>query len=223
MSVALLVRLKSPATLVDIEVASSAALRELLNLEHGLQVSATFDESDRIGAKSDGLLKDGSKRVVCSPLKQEEQARITHLTIPVRVPTIDDSYSFVDQNYASVEWHFKKTPLCWALVAAVAAGLAMKQESEIEDNAGFFTRSNVQTPSEFCRTLRLQTPQEDAELAAVALYAKMPKSAEIAEWLPAVDHAIGRFTPRWRAAALHRSPIGLSRTAVGFSRHTPAF
>ena len=61
------------------------------------------------------------------------------------------------------------------------AGLAMKQESEIEDNAGFFTRSNVQTPSEFCRTLRLQTPQENAELAAVALYAKMPKSAEIAE------------------------------------------
>jgi hypothetical protein len=183
MSVTLLVKLNRSMPLNEIEAASAAAMRELLNLGQDPSVIARFDESGRMGSSSDGLLTDSSNGVVCSLLGHEEKVAVTPFTVPFQVPMSDDSSSFVNQNYVGVDWHSRKTPLCWALVAAVAAGLARKQESEIEDNAGFFTKANVQTPDEFCRILRLPTPQADVERAAVALYEKMPKSAEVTEWL----------------------------------------
>jgi hypothetical protein len=183
MSVILLVKLKSPLPLNEAGSASSVALRELLNLEHEPFVRAVFDESDLMGSASTGLLIWNSCRVVFSLSGHEEQARVTPFTAPVGVATNEGSYSFSDQSYLSITWHFKKTPLCWSLVAAVAVGLARKQGSAIGDNAGFFTNTELQGPDEFCRTLRLTTQQTDVERAAVALHGKMPKSAEITEWL----------------------------------------
>jgi hypothetical protein len=183
MSVALLVKLKRAVALDEIELASSAALKELLNLNDVPGVTARLDASDRVGSQSSVLLTESSNRVVCSLAGHDEKVVVTPFTVPVQVPTNDGSYSFADQDYASIGWQFKKSPLCWALVGAVALGLARGLGSEIEDNAGFFSAVNAQRPEEFFRALRIPTPQVDVELAAAALYAKMPKCSEIAEWL----------------------------------------
>jgi hypothetical protein len=183
MSVALFVRLKRPVPLVEIESASVAGLQELLNLVHKPFVSARFDQSDRMGSPSSELLTDSSKRLVCSLGGHQEKASVTPLSVPMQVPTNDGAVSFADQHYVSIKVYCQKTPLCWALVGAVAVGLARNQNAEIEDNAGFFIRGNVQGPDEFCRTLRVRTPHSNMELAAAELYANMPKSAEVAEWL----------------------------------------
>lgn len=183
MSIALLVRSNYPLALVEIETGASAALRDLLNLDRATVVRASFDDSDRSSNSTILRLAGGSRRVLCSLVGHDEQVAATPLTVPVQLPTNDGSFSFADQVYVSVEWHFKKTPLCWALVAAVAAGLARCQGAEIEDSAGFFTTANNQTPDVFCRTLKLDSPNTDPNLAAIQLYAKMPKSAEVTEWL----------------------------------------
>jgi hypothetical protein len=167
----------------DIGTATSVGLRDLLNLGYNPSVTTNLDESDRAGSPSNGFLMESSKRVLCSLAGHDEQVAVTALTIPTHVATEGDSYSFVDQTNVSIRWHFRKSPLCWALVAAVALGIARSQGAEIEDNSGFFTSVNVQGPDEFCQTLRLSSSQSDLDAAAEALYSKMPKSAEVTDWL----------------------------------------
>jgi hypothetical protein len=176
-SVSLFVKLNHPMPLHDIENIASSSLRELLNLDYNPSVTASFDVPARIGNPSNELLTESSKRVLCSLVGHDEQVAVMPLTIPVHIGTVVDSYSFADQAYVSVDWHFRKSPLCWVLVAAVTLGIARSQSAEIEDNSGFFTTVNVQGPDEFCQTLKLSNPETDLEAAAEALYNKMPKSA----------------------------------------------
>ncbi len=183
MSVALLIRLPRPLALADLEKASSAALRELLNLDWDPVINAKFDKTDAVGDPSSSLLSGSSKRVVCSLVGYEEKVAAAPFTVPVQTQTTGDSYTFADQDYVSVGWLFKKTPLCWALVAAVALAVARAEGSEIEDNSGFFTTENVQRADDFCSGLSLPESHSDPEAAAQTLYAKLPKSAEIADWL----------------------------------------
>jgi hypothetical protein len=183
MSVTLLVKLNRPISLGDIEVVAASALGELLNLGWRPGVTANFDESDRGGSESVALLTASSKRVLCSLHGHDEKVAVTPMTVPVQVATDKGSFSFADQAYLSIGWHFRKSPLSWALVGAVALGIARDLGSEIEDNSGFFTIANVQVPDDFCRMLRVPTPQADVESAAEAFYRRMPKSIEITEWL----------------------------------------
>jgi hypothetical protein len=139
----------------EVATAASSALEELLNLDGNTVVSASFDESDRGGFQSNGLLTESSNRVLFSLAGHNEKVAVTPMTIPVQVDRGDESYSFADQAYLSVGWHSQKSPLCWALIGAVALGIARRLTSEIEDNAGFFTNVNIQGPDEFSRSLRL--------------------------------------------------------------------
>jgi len=165
----------------EIEGAVSSALRELLNLERTPVVVACFDESDQRSSK--GFLGEGSIRVVCSLGESDEKVAVTPIKIPVQVATDDGSYSFADQDYLRIVRYSGTSPLSWALVGAAALGIARSLGSEIEDNAGFFTNANVQGPDEFYRALRVSTPQANLKSAAEVLYSRMPKSAEISEWL----------------------------------------
>lgn len=185
MSVVLLVRLKHALAVADLERASSAALRGLLNLECEPVVSAGFDETDKSGQISDRVLTGSSRRVICSVERHAEEVVVSPFTVPVQSQTDGDSLSFVDQDYISVGWHFKKTALSWALVAAVAIGAAKSEDSEIEDNSGFFSTENVQRADDFLSRISLPTSHSDAQVAADAFYVRLPKSAEIAEWLQA--------------------------------------
>ncbi len=183
MSVTLLVKLQRPLALGDLEKASSAALRELLNLDHDPVINARFDETDTVGGLCGSLLTAASKRVVCSLMGYEEKIAVAPFTVPVQTQRTGNSYCFADQNYVSVAWLFKKTSLCWALVAAVALAVAKEEDSEIEDNSGFFTKENIQRPDYWRSNISLRVPYSDLEAAAQAFYAKLPKSAEIADWL----------------------------------------
>lgn len=183
MSVTLLVNLNRPIPLSEIEEVVSSALGELLNLDRNPDIKASIDESDRGGTPSENVLTATSNRVLCFVPGHDEIATVTPMTVPVQTATADGSYAFSEQACLSVAWHFKKSPLCWALVGAVALGIARSQGSEIEDNSGFFTIANVQSPEEFCQMLRVPTGQTDLESAAEALYSKMPKSAEVTAWL----------------------------------------
>ena len=183
MSVALHVKLSRPVSLDEIEGAVSSALAEILNLDSKPDITARFDESDLEGSRSNGLLTEGSIRILCSLAGHDAQAAVTPITVPVQVDTNDGSYSFADQGYLSVSRYSGTSPLSWALVAAAALGAARILGSEIEDNSGFFSNSNIQGPDEFCRNLRAPKPQTDPESAAEALYNTMPKSAEVTEWL----------------------------------------
>jgi hypothetical protein len=181
MSVTLLVKLERPVLLGEIESSSSRALQDLLNLEQELLISAKFDDSDRVGSPSNGFFTASSYSVVCSLAGHQETVAVRPLTVPVQTPAGDGSFSFHDQSYLSITWHVRKTTLCWAMVAAVAVGMARMVRSTIQDYAGFFTNTEEQAPEEFCQALRITTPQTSLSLAAEALYAKMPKSAEIVQ------------------------------------------
>jgi len=170
-------------SLHDVESSSSLALQELLNLEVMPAISARFDLSSRVGNSSEMLLSEKSKRIVCSLPGHEEEVAVIPLTIPVQIPTKDGSYAFADQCEVSVRWEYKRSPLCYALNAAIALGLARNQGSEIEDNAGFFTLANEQAPEEFARVLTLSVPQTDIGRAVAELYARMPKSMQLIERL----------------------------------------
>ncbi|MFN7932133.1 MAG: hypothetical protein U0R19_02325 [Bryobacteraceae bacterium] len=179
----LLVKLNRPISLGEIEEAASSALGELLHLDGNPGIMARFDESDQGGSPSNGQLTETSNRVLCSLPRYHERVAVTPMTVPVQVVNDDGSCSFADEAHVSIGWQVRKSPLCWALVGAVALGMARNSGSEIEDNSGFFTIANVQRPDEFCRMLRVPTPQPDLESAAETLYNRMPKSVEIAEWL----------------------------------------
>lgn len=183
MSVTLLVKLTRSLSLGEIEAAASSALGELLHVDGNPGIVATFDESDQGGGPSNGRLTETSNRVLCLLPRHDERVVVMPMTVPVQVATNDRSYSFADQAFVSIGWQARKSPLCWALVGAVALGVARILGSEIEDNSSFFTVANVQRPDEFCRMLRVPMPQPDLESAAEMLYNRMPKSAEIAEWL----------------------------------------
>jgi hypothetical protein len=167
--------------LEEIEAATSSALRELMNIERTPLVVARFDDFDRHPPK--GLLAEGSGRVVCSLGESNEKVAVTPLEIPVPVSTDDGSYSLADQDYLVIARDSGTSPLSWALVGATALGIARSLGAEIEDHAGFFVKANVQGPDEFYRALRVSTPQTDMRSAAEVLYSRMPKSAEILEWL----------------------------------------
>ena len=62
MSVVLLVKLKHPIALTDLERITSRALRELLNLENEPVVSAAFDEADTSGEVNNKVLTGSSRR-----------------------------------------------------------------------------------------------------------------------------------------------------------------
>lgn len=179
MSVALFVKLRRPIPLGDIESFSSAALQQLLVLSIAPPVTAKFDLSSPAGDSSNDLLGVGAKRVLCSIVGHEEEVAIMPLSIPMQVPMEDDSIRFADQAYISVRWEYKRTPLCYALNAAVAAGIARCQDSMVEENSGFFTLTGDQPPDDFIRSLGLSALQKDIEQAAVYLYAKMPKSTQL--------------------------------------------
>jgi hypothetical protein len=181
MSVTLFVRLNRPIKLEAIEGAVACALRELLNLERTAVVVACSDDADQ--RPSNGVLAEGSSRVVCSLGESNEKVVVTPIRIPVQVATDGGSYCFADRDFLSIARHSGTSPLSWALVGAVALGIARSVGSEIEDNAGFFTDANVQGPDEFYRALSVSTPQADLKSAAEALYGRMPKPTQVSEWL----------------------------------------
>jgi hypothetical protein len=183
MSVSLHVPLIRPMSLAEIEEASSSALQQLLHLDTRTLVRATFDESSRVGTSSTGLLTNRSKRVVCSLAGYEEAATVMPFTVPVQEVTNDDPTSFVGDDYLSVEWFVHRTPLCWALVGAVAVGVAQEQGACILDSSGFFTDKEEQAPSEFCESLMVKVKYTDIEIAAELFYSGMSKSRVVSEWL----------------------------------------
>jgi hypothetical protein len=182
MSVALLVHLNRPESLREIEAASAIALCDILNLDQGPLIECRFDEFDQGGEPGD-VLTPRSRRVICSMQRYREQASIAPFVVPVQVESSEVASGFVDRSYLSVEWFVQKTPLCFALMAAVTLGLARVQDSEIEDNSGFFSLKNVQGPSEFCASVRPLGRFKDVESAVAEFYASIPKSAEISEWI----------------------------------------
>jgi hypothetical protein len=193
MSVSLRVWLKRPVPLVEIESSASAALRELLNFDRDPLVRAGFDISSqpndfstepwsidpRRPVCSPDLLSANSRWVLCSVEEHEEVVSVMPYSIPVQLPTDDGSYQFADGTRASIAWHFRRTPLCFALSAGVTLGLARLLDSEIVDTAGFFTTSIESTSDEFCRVLRLSTRHTDLESATSAFYARMSKSVQL--------------------------------------------
>ncbi len=183
MSVTLLVRLKRPVTLAELEAASTAAMRDILAFKGNTAIEARFDQSDAFGERSAEVLTRTSGRVLCSLIGHEKTVTVTPFTVPVQVQTGQDSSSFVDQDYVSVAWHSKKSALCWALVAAVALALAALQGADVEDNSGFFTTDNLQQPSTFGSKVSLAGQNSDLELAAAMFYAALPKSSEVTDWL----------------------------------------
>jgi len=188
MSIAIFVRLLQPIPLCDVESSSSLALQQLLNLDTRPTINARFDLSSQAGDPSEVQLSRSSKRVLCSLSGHDEEVAIVPLIIPVQIPANDSSCAFTDQCEVSIYWEYKRSPLCYALNAGVAVGIARNQCSEIEDNSGFFTMVNDQTPEEFTRILRLSESQSDIERAAAELYAKMPKSNQLIERLGGAVH-----------------------------------
>jgi hypothetical protein len=150
-------------------------LGEILNVSLTLLVNAQFEIKDSPEDQPTDL-KEHSPPFVCSLVGYQADAWVRLVEVP------PEAIGFMEP-FLSVACRFRQTPLTWALVAGVAAGLATLQGSNITDNSGFFTRVNEQSPDEFCRTLRVATPQQDVEAAAATMYAAMPKSAEISEWL----------------------------------------
>ena len=65
----------------------------------------------------------------------------------------------------------------------MALAVALDQNANIEDSSGFFTIQNICRPDDFREIIRLEAPYSDPGIAAEAFYAKLPKSAEIADWL----------------------------------------
>lgn len=179
MSVSLFVSFRNPVSLGNIESVSSTALRDLLNLKTTPAVKARFDQAARIGLSFTDPLNEDSKRVICSLLGHEEEVSLSPLKIPIRAMTLDDSWAFSNQNFLSVKWEYRKTPLNFVLSAAIALGIARNQNSEIQDNAGFYALKCDTTVDEFLAALRLPTPQTDMESAARELYRRMPKSIQI--------------------------------------------
>ncbi len=190
MSVSLHVRLNHRLTLLEIESASSAALCELLNLESPPLVRARFERANRDEPECADLWI-GSGTVFCWIPEYEEIAAVMPFEAPIQISKGEEEFAFVNQAYVDIGWHHKKTSLCWALVAAVAVGVARKELSDIEDNSGFFTESDTQQPDGFCRSLKLDTPYLDLEDAAEALYVKLPKSVAVTEWLRELEPPTG--------------------------------
>ncbi len=124
MSVSLLVKLKRPMAIGEIEAAASAALRDILNLDRDPALWAKLDKEYPVGKDTGNVLANDSKLIVCRLSGHCEQVRIRPFTVPS-----DGVYRFVDQDYVSIGCHAGLPPLCWALVAAVAVGVARRQEA----------------------------------------------------------------------------------------------
>jgi len=176
-SVSLFVRLNRPLTIAAIETAVMTALREVLNLDFQQRVHAEFDETDA-GGESSVSLDVKSKRVLVAMDGHEERVQIMPLVVP---GWRADDAEIEDETLLSVTWHFMRTPLCWALCAAVAIGVAREQQADIQDNSTWFTDVNDQGPDQFCCALRPDTACSDILLAADCLYVKMPKSRAVME------------------------------------------
>jgi len=179
MSINLFVSFSRPVPLENIESVSSTALRDLINLEAAPAVQARFDQAARLGSSFTSPLNVDSKRVICSLSGYEEQVSINPLIIPVGQLTRNNSWVYSNQSFLAVRWEYKKTPVNFALSAAIALGIARSQNSDIQDNAGFYTLKCDSTADEFLVALRLPTPQTDMESAAIELYRRIPKSIQI--------------------------------------------
>jgi hypothetical protein len=183
MSVALLVILNRPLDLRVIEEASSQALREILNLDHEAAVEVWFDEP--VGSKraTNNLLPEGLLVAICSISPYEEKVRM----MPFLVPSSTSGNNQADQTYLSIECHSSRTPLGLALAAAVARAVARLENSQIEDNSGYFTTQDVQSSDEFCSQLKLSREYADIEQAAGDFDNRLPKSAEVTESLRTLE------------------------------------
>jgi hypothetical protein len=175
MSVTLLLKLQKIVDLKTLEVRSSEELRRILNLDKKPLVTAEIDKSDAVGVITDGFMDETSKRIIFSLAGFDEKVVAMPFTTPVQTKVNDNSYSFVDQNYISIEWYYKKSSLCCALIAAVALAIAGEVGSDIEDNSVFYTKEVIQHPDNFRDSVSLGEPYPNIESAVQAFYTKLPK------------------------------------------------
>jgi hypothetical protein len=183
MSVDLFVTLKRSLALYEIEELTSAALGAILSLERVPNVEAQFDLSDRNGKDGISCLGIGSRCVLCSISGYEERAWVIPMRLP-GLPTAEDPYgndTSLYQDSLVITVAYVKSALNYALCAAIAAGIALSQDAEIQDNSGFYTLNNDPTPREFLQTLKLPQPQTELQGAAELLYARMPKSEQVGD------------------------------------------
>lgn len=183
MSVDLFVRFKRDVGVGELEASASSALRQLLNLQNEVTVRVALDEPDDAASRPMAMLTSRVKRMTCSLPGHEVAVYGVFFINPVRTVASDGSSSYSDRDYLSIGCQSQRTPLCWALVGAVAVGMARVQDSEIEDTAGYFTKAEIISPEAFCNSLRVPFPHSETESAAAELYARMTKSAEVAAWV----------------------------------------
>jgi len=125
MSVSIHVQINQPMSLADLAAATSArALRELLSVEQSVTIVAAF-ESNGSNANRADCLTDGAQLVICSVAQREEAVRVMPFKVPWYERLTTGEWSFQgDPLLASIECHTSRSPLCWALVAAVAVAIA---------------------------------------------------------------------------------------------------
>lgn len=172
-------------SLIDLGTASGNALHELLNLQQPIGVFASFETPPSSESATENCLSDTAPLVICSVHQHDEAVRVMMFKVPFseQLPTSEGSYR-ADELFASVECHRARSPLCWALVAAAGIAIARRSSSEVEDHSAFFTTmSDGLQPDAFLRSLVVTDVQPNVESAAIDLYARMNKSAEITAWL----------------------------------------
>ena len=185
MSVSLHIHVNQPMSLIDLATAAGNALHDLLNLQESIGVLASFETSPLSEGTSVNCLSDLAPLVICSVHQHEEAVRVMTFKVPFseQLP-ISEWSSRADELFASVECHSARSPLCWALVAAVGIAIARRSSSAVEDHSAFFrTMPDGLQPDALLRSLAVTDMHPNVESAAIDLYARMNKSAEITVWL----------------------------------------
>jgi hypothetical protein len=158
------------------EIASGTedAFRILFNLSRKPIVTTIFDAADRQGDPSMPKVGRGSRRVLCSLDGYPEQVAASPIVVPHGTLGERGDWSFADRDLISIRWQMYKSPLCYALQAAIAIAIAQRMNSMIEDGAGFFSISNESTSTEFADALRLPWAQMDIRSAAEEFLKRRP-------------------------------------------------
>jgi hypothetical protein len=169
MSISLTLKLVTPLPIGAMLPKIGVALQEVLRLsETPLIIAEGYVNRIRSPLRSD-TLSLGSGTIFFEIINEPEIASV--VVYEIQHPLLSNEEQGV---FTSVHVSSFRTPLEYALVAAVAASFSRELDTPVIDNRPFFTEVLSQSADSFVEAIKVKDVFEDYRLAAQAFYSLLP-------------------------------------------------
>ena len=171
MSISLTVKLVKPIVISAVLPKIGAALREVLGLSFTPTIVAEeYVSRARVPLRSDTISLE-SGMIFFEVANEPEIASV--VTYQTEHPLLSSEEQGV---FTGVEVGSQRSPLEYALAAAVAAAFGRESGAPVDDYVPFFSEALSQSPDSFINAIRVGGAFDDYRVAAQTFYESLPRN-----------------------------------------------